>query len=106
LRLVMTDGSPGDGIWLATSAPVAPRYASFTDVTERDAVWRNPAAVLAMPCRPLPSAARGVVQPFRWSLGPPDYHAQAIAAEYATMERGCFYAREVRFCAFEFLSTG
>jgi hypothetical protein len=106
LRLVMTDGTPGDGTWLATTAPVAPQYASFTDVTTGDAVWRNPTSVLAMPCRPLPSVAGGVVQPFRWSLGPPDYHAKAIAAESPTIERGCFYARDLRLCAFEFLVTG
>jgi hypothetical protein len=106
LRLVMTDVGPGDGTWLATTAPVAPQYASFTDVTAGDAVWRNPTSVLAMPCRPLPSVAGGVVQPFRWSLGPPDYHAKAIAAESPTIERGCFYARDLRLCAFEFLVTG
>jgi hypothetical protein len=102
----MTDRMPGDGTWLATTAPVAPQYASFTDVTAGDAVWRNPTSVLAMPCRPLPSVAGGVVQPFRWSLGPPDYHARAIAAESPTIERGCFYARDLRLCAFEFLVTG
>jgi hypothetical protein len=106
LRLVMTDGMPGDGAWLATTTPVAPQYASFTDVTAGDAVWRNPTSVLAMPCRPLPSVASGVVQPFRWSLGPPDYHAKAIAAEYPTIERGCFYAQDLRLCAFELLLTG
>jgi hypothetical protein len=105
LRLVMTDGSPGDGDWLATTAPVAPRYVSFTDATKGDAVWRDPSAVLAMPCRPLPSAARGVIQPFRWSLGRPGFHAEAIADEYPTIERGCFYARDLRLCAFEFLTT-
>jgi hypothetical protein len=106
LRLVMTDGMPGDGAWLATTAPVAPRYVSFTDVTGGDTVWRNPSSMLAMPCRPLPSAAGGVIQPFRWSLLPPDYHAEAIAAESPTIERGCFYAQDVRLCAFEFLLTG
>ena len=105
LRLVITDRSPGDADWLATTAPVAPRYASFTDATQGHAVWRNPAAVLAMPCRPLPSAAGGVIQPFRWSLGPPQYHAEAIAAEYPTIERGCYFARRVRLCALEFLSA-
>lgn len=106
LRLVMTDGSPGDPDWLATTAPVAPRYASFTDATQDQAVWRNPAAVLAMPCRPLPSAVGGVIQPFRWSLDPPQYHAEAIAAELPTIERGCYFARRVRLCALEFLSAG
>jgi hypothetical protein len=106
LRLVMTDGSPGDPDWLATTAPVAPRYASFTDATQGQAVWRNPAAVLALPCRPLPSAAGGVIQPFRWSLGPPQYHAEAVAAEYPTIERGCYFARRVRLCALEFVSAG
>jgi Mycobacterial cell wall arabinan synthesis protein len=106
MRLVMTDGRPGDPDWLATTAPVAPRYASFTHATRGKAVWRNPAAVLAMPCRPLPSAAGGVIQPFRWSLGPPQYHAEAIAAEYPTIERGCYLARRVRLCALEFLSVG
>jgi hypothetical protein len=106
LRLVMTDGDLGNGNWLATTTPVAPRYASFTDVTEGDAVWRNPDRVLAMPCRPLPSVAGGVIQPLHWSLGQPGYHAEAIAAEYPTIERGCFYAQDLRLCAFEFLSTG
>jgi len=106
LRLVMIDGMSGDGTWLATTAPVAPQYVPFTDVTAGDAVWRNPTTVLAMPCRRLPSVAGGVVQPFRWSLGPPDYHAKAIAAESPTIERGCFYARDLRLCAFEFLVTG
>jgi hypothetical protein len=102
----MTDRIAGDADWLATTAPVAPRYASFSDVTKGDAVWRNPAAVLAMPCRPLPSAAGGVIQPFRWSLGSPQYHAEAIAAEYPTIERGCYFARRVRLCALEFVPVG
>lgn len=106
LRLVMTDGSPGVQDWLATTAPVAPTYASFTDATQGQAVWRNPAAVLATPCRPLPSAAGGVIQPFRWSLGAPQYHAEAIAAEYPTIERGCFSSQEARLCALEFLPAG
>src|SRR2546421_5839404 len=29
-------------------------------------------------------------------IGPPGYHAPAIAAEYPTIERGCFYAQDLR----------
>ena len=100
----MMDGGAGNSAWLTTTAPVTARYASFTDVTKGDAVWRDPVLGLAMPCRPLPSAVGGVIQPFRWSLGPPGFHATATQAEYPTIERGSFHARDVRLCAFEFLA--
>src|SRR5207247_5120567 len=35
----------------------------------------------------------------------PGLPCQAIAAEYPTIERGCFYAQDLRLCALEFLST-
>ena len=106
LRLVMTHGAAGSGAWLAATAPVAPRFVSFTAATAGRAVWRNPVFVLALPCRPLPSVNRGVVTPFRWSLDAPSRHAEAAAAEYGTIEEGCIHPkrRTGRLCAFEFIA--
>ena len=108
LRLVMAPGGTREGDWLATTAPVAPVYTSFTDATAHEAVWRNPDQVFAMPCRLLPSPTGGVIQPFRWSLGPPGSDGQAIASEHPIIERGCLHPRRsgtTRFCAVELLPT-
>jgi hypothetical protein len=108
VRLVMSDGDPGDGSWLAVTAPFVPAYTSFTDATAHAAVWRNPDEVLAMPCRRVPWAPHGVFERFSWSLGPPLHVGDAIAAESPMIERGCLHPRvaDGRFCAFELVQSG
>lgn len=109
MRLVV-DGGPALGDrWTAVSAPVAPQYASFADATTGSAVWRDPEVALALTCRPFPAAHGGVVEPFRWSLGPPGYNGAAMAGEYAIIERGCLFPDRAatlpdeRLCALELL---
>jgi hypothetical protein len=108
VRLVMSDRDRADSSWLATTAPFVTRTITFAGATAGQPVWRNPDSVLAMPCRRLPSAARGTYEPFRWSLGAPAHNGEAIAAEHPTVERGCTHRPRARspvrrLCALEFL---
>jgi Mycobacterial cell wall arabinan synthesis protein len=111
VRFALDDGTPGDTSWLAVTAPVAPRFRSFTALTRDQPVWRNPNEVLAMPCRRLPSPAGGLYESFRFSLQYPGQNGAAIAAEYPSIELGCLHARggvdptDPRFCAFELFPT-